>query len=351
MKPEQERRSSPAKNIDLWLIFGAMALSSLLAVLLYRYEKWFLDPQIRRQEPREAVAKIQSLKNETKRRYSGSLTYIDVNAGESIYLGDTLFVSESSQLELKLPTGATLRLGSMTLVLVDKENNQIKFIMNNGEINATLGKEEMMRFEVNEELVTIQGTKGSRFKIKMQELGNSRIEAQENPIKVSYQDQKFELDKNALDLNDSTMTPKTTPQAERQAPKALAKPVAVEPIVNEPVNPDDVPLDIPIPFPTVDQLFLVKKKASVIILPKRQCLSQCQLKLLKNGVEVGQWSFAANTPPLLKVPVTPQEQGIYVVQLSDGALPTAENPFEILPFSAANFEKAIKSGRSVELLD
>lgn len=361
MNAPVERRAKHTNYFDLWMIGISMVLALFFAVLLYGYEKWILDPEIKGKAKRESMAKVTKSIRSNKRRYAGSLTYLDINSGDSIFLGDTLFVSKDASLDLKLPTGADLRLGALTLVLVDRENNQVKFILNNGEINATMTKDEILRFEVEEELLTVEGTKGSRFKIKLQDFGPSKLEAKDKPIKVSYKDQSFELTNNELDLtNNKSKAPPPPPPKETVPPEALKKPLVLDNVKEEPVAPEDVPLDIPIPFPTDKQLFLIKKKASVIILPKRLCASPCVLKLFRGESPIGNWNFKEKEAPLVKFAVTPKEQGEYKVILTEEAAPpspttpsapASETTFQVEVFSAAIFEKAIKAGRSVELLD
>jgi hypothetical protein len=119
----------------------------------------------------------------------------------------------------------------------------------------------------------------------------------------------------------------------------------------EPITENEVPLDLPIPFPGDKQLFLIKKHASVIIMPRRLCADSCRLTLFKDEIPVGLWNFAKDTAPLVKLPITTKDVGHYRVTLEYGARPESNTEFEVNVFSPTVFEKAIKAGRSVELLD
>lgn len=335
-------------SLDFWLIAISTTVSILLSVLLVKYEKWMLEPRIRAEETREIVGQATAARNNPQRRYSGSLTYLDLKAGENINLGDTIFVDSNSSLELKLSTGSTIRLGAMTLVLVDRENNLIKLVLNNGEVEGTIYEKDKVILDINEENLELSGEKNAVFKISKADITQSTVFGKKGRLQMHFREQTQDITNKKVNLNDpnSNAQPSNPPVA-KTLPSADRVPAKSVP--TEIVSLDDVPIDLPIPYPSNKQLFLLKKNASIMIMPKRQCTEDCNLILFKNGVEVGHWKFLKQTPPLIKLPFSVNEAGHYSVKLHDQS--DLETEFDIQQFSAHTFENAIKSGISVELLD
>jgi hypothetical protein len=344
----QKPKSIPKFKLDLWLIIGLQSIAIALAVLLIGYEKWILEPKIKNQEKREAVGQIKEQKSSPKRRYGGSLTYFDVKAGEHIYLGDTIFVDSTSALEFKLSTGSVLRLGALTLVLIDRENNQIKLIVNSGEIDGTIADKDKLSFEVNEDQFELEAEKGSQFKISKSELKQSSITGTKGKIKLRYRDEVYDITDTKFTLGEGQSAPKNVPPPPTPVPTPIAATLAPS-MDSEPVNLDEIPIDVPIPYPPNNQLYLIKKSATILVLPRRICTNDCSVALFRGQEPVGQWAFKKDSAPLIKLTFTPQEFGTYTVKLKDGA--DQETKFDVKGFSPSVFEKAIKAGTSVELLD
>ena len=180
-------------------------------------------------------------------------------------------------------------------------------------------------------------------------MAQSALTAIKGKVKLKYKGQSYEISNSKFNLkeNSKDLTHNSNPTI-TPVPKEELKPKA-QAIANEPVSLDDLPIDIPIPYPPNKQLYLIKKQAPILILPKRLCSSDCTVTLMKDGNQVGIWKFPKEHAPLIKLLFTQNDLGHYTMRVSD---PTdVETEFDVRSFSSQIFEDAIKSGTSVELLD
>jgi hypothetical protein len=342
-------------KIDNILIVVSLIFFLLSSLLFSKYESWILEPRIFSGVERTKAGTIVGVNKVARRRYAGSMTYFGLSNDKIIYEGDTLFTEKGSRLEVRLTTETKLKLNELTMLIIDREGSNFKIYMTGGEVDGELAENDKVIFDVDQERIEITGEKGSEFKIKNNKLASSTIEGTKGRVFASYKRKEFDLSRENLQLPQSATESKDSSQSKEQLEASpLASAISVQ---SEEFKITDLPLDLPIPYPPNRQLLLLKRTASLVLVPKRKCEGECELSLLKMGQSVGKWSFKAGTTPATKIMVNLSDVGDYVVQLQEktfeksNSKATVMSVFQLRKFSKSEFENALKQGLSVEVMD
>lgn len=342
-------------KIDNILIVISLIFFLLSSLLFLKYESWILEPRIFSGVERTKAGTVVGVTKVARRRYAGSMTYFGLSNDKVIYEGDTIFTEKGSRLEVRLTTETKLKLYELTMLIIDREGSNFKIYMTGGEVDGELAENDKVIFDVDQERIEIKGEKGSEFKIKNNKLASSTIESTKGHVFASYKRKEFDLSKENLQLPQPAIENKDFAEAKEQLKASPT--VAVSSVQSEEFKITDLPLDLPIPYPPNRQLLLLKKTASLVLVPKRRCEGECELTLLKMGQSVGKWSFKVGTTPATKIMVNLSDLGDYEVQLQEKTEQKSNlksavmSVFQLRQFSKSEFENALKQGLSVEVMD
>jgi hypothetical protein len=345
-------------------VFSLVMLLMLVSAVLifYKYETWILEPRIRSEFERQKAGFVLENKNITRRRYAGSMTYFDLKKNNNIYLGDTLFTDRLSSLEIRLGLDTKLRLGEMTMVIVERNGDSFQVYMAGGEVSGELAAKDKLQFDIEQERIELQSDQKSEFRILNTKAANLTLEGK-GKIRASYRLKTFDLDKSKLQVPKSEVV-STEPAEKNQSTKQkesdskseelLTLPKA-SPIANSILQMKQIPLDMPIPYPADKQVFLIKNRGEVIIVPIAKCISDCEMILTRNGFQVGLWNFKKDETPAAKIILTKLDLGHYKLFLNQNKRESKDSrylqEFDIKIFSKFEFESALKNGLSVEVMD
>jgi hypothetical protein len=113
----------------------------------------------------------------------------------------------------------------------------------------------------------------------------------------------------------------------------------------------DIPLNLlyTIPYPKAGTVFLNGKGGKIFLIPAKSCKEECSLKLYEDGNEIYSIEFKAAEPPVASFFAKPRTTGSYKLIYKIGG-ETLTLDFEIRPQSPEEMKKAIKAGKTIEVL-
>jgi hypothetical protein len=328
-----------------------MILLFLVAlVLFFQYEGWLLEPRIRESAQREKAGVATESKN-ARRRYSGSLTYFDLQKNGSIFVGDTIFTNRQARVELHLTDDSKIRLGELTLVIIDKDKDHFRIFLAAGEISGELAANSKIEFNVEDERIELSAEKRAEFKIQNTKMGETKLEGGKGKIKANFRLKELELgneEKKSEVVNSGTSAVDVPPPKPTPTLAPTGRPVA-----GALVELNELPLDLPIPSPPERHVFLIKEKGDVIIVPAKKCEVDCEIFLRRDGFQVGFWKFKKGQTPVVRVFFAKSDYGQYQVVLSESETfkEILTSQFELRVFSKFEFENTLRGGLSVEIMD
>lgn len=229
-----------------------------LCFLYINYEELILEPQVRDDVPREKAGTALRNTNTAKRRYSGSLSYFDLEKGANINIGDTLFTQEQASIDIQLQTGSIIRVNQLSLLIIGKHGNQYKVFLGNGELTGTLAADDQILFNVDEEEIEVFGQKGDQFWISKNKDQPPFLAGLGGKPKVKYKDLEYSLENSKLLVG----------------PKPEKKPFSPNDKKSSSSSADNSPSKIP------SKRTSLPSKLKVLLFPSRTYLLTCPLLIL-----------------------------------------------------------------------
>ena len=114
------------------LTVGAGCALILLGAALYHYNP-LATLSLRNLE---AVAKINRLEFDSKRKIPGTLSWIDTQANDVLYNGDQILTDEKSSVVVKFDSGSQLVVGSQSLIRVEVVSNEYQIQLIKGQLSV-----------------------------------------------------------------------------------------------------------------------------------------------------------------------------------------------------------------------
>lgn len=331
----------------------------LFSFLYIKYEDIVLEPRVREAIQREKVGIALRNTNVSKRRYSGSLTYFNLPKGGNINNGDTLFTQQQASVDIQLQGGSIIRVNQLSLLIVGKRGRFSKIFLGDGELTGTFAENDRLLFDVDEQEIEVFGQQGDQFWIskKGNEIpfvagikGHPKVKL--NGVTYSIENSKLNMgskpEKKDLDNSKSKSNTASTDKSPTTIPSK--KDLVAKQIDSNKLDSSDLPFDIPTPYPPNDQLFFLRSRGEILLLPKSKCLSSCKLSLIKDKLSLSKWEFDSNQSPAIKLFLLPSGQGRYQWELQDGKDATL-GEFEVRVFTQESVAQALNQGRNFELLD
>lgn len=152
----------------------------------------------------ETVAQVRTKSNEVFRKHSGNLLWLDLQAGESIYLGNSIQTEKNSSSKVILNEGDEILIGPESLVRFERQDGQISLQLVDGKIevnNSDKMLEKKLGLSSKKQNRLVVQTKKGKLEVK-----SSRVKIQAD--KNENSDLKVEVISGSAKLTDSSNTVK-----------------------------------------------------------------------------------------------------------------------------------------------
>lgn len=214
------------RSIPNWVVLVFAFLFLGAGVMLI-----FKNPfQMSSQSDAEKIAVIKNINQNTQRKITGTMNWIEASKGDDLFHGDQILTDDNSSATITFNDNSEILIGPQSLIKLEMNNNEFKIELTKGKVQFT---------QVNEEAKT---------KIKVVEKSTGKVT----------------VVRKAQEIKTTRSIPKPKPIVFTPPPPRVTK--VVEPVVE--VKPEPIPEPVaPPPPPVVEKPKPVKKKP-VVVKPK-----------------------------------------------------------------------------------
>ena len=178
----------------------------------------------------ERIAQIKSKSNDVARNHSGQLLWQSIDAGEIVFIGNSIQTEKNSSTEIIFDDGEQILIGPESLVRFTRTDNKISLQLVEGKIEVKsqdAGIQKVMRLSSEKPKRLFIATPKGRLELNNSEL---RIQAKKSPDKPGESDTfKVEVVNGSPKLNTPTGIESVplTPEAEKIEAIKKIKPVEI----------------------------------------------------------------------------------------------------------------------------
>lgn len=345
-------------NIEKALVMLSAVLFVASITFLVYFETLFNKRSV---HPDDQIARVMSTNQQVRRRMPMSFEFDNLEEGDVIGSGDSIFSGDNSQIMLKFNKGSQLVIGEQSLVVLREVDGKMDMKIEKGGISGALAESEEIEIQAAEESVTINGEKDAQFSVSYKPgLGMEIISFDKN-INVKYKGDEVQLkDKKAFvsdkegmkttkwSSNPSTgresRDPTSTQSNDEEAPPGLPDGIDIENVKKA------IELTLSAPFPASNQAFMHNHGGQIPIFPKQQCTQKCELKVYVNSKLAIVKKFEKNQLPIVHLKIEKNIEAKINWTFSDGEENSKGN-FQILRYNEENFTKALKNQLPVEIIN
>lgn len=312
--------------------------------------------------PDDKIAEVIKVDQQVKRRMPMSFEFDNLEEGQPIGNGDSIFSGDNSQIMVKFLKGSQLVIGEQSLVVLREVDGKIDMKIEKGGISGALSESDEIEIKAEDDSVTINGEKDAQFSVSYKPGLGMEIVSYEKNLNVKYRGDEIKMknkravvsnkkgieiqkklsDSNAKDTEMASTTPEDNMDLE---PPKMPKGVGVEEL-----SIKSKPIALAAPFPEQNQVFLHNKGGQIPIYPKEQCMEGCSLDLKINGAMALKKNFAKNSVPLVFLVIEAKIEAEIVWILTDGETITT-GKFEVKKNNEANFSKALTNRQPAEVMN
>ncbi|MCB0357575.1 MAG: hypothetical protein KDD40_11235 [Bdellovibrionales bacterium] len=338
------------------VVLSTLLFTSAIVVLFY-FEKIFPKNQI---HPDDKIAEVVKVEQKVRRRMPMSFEFDNLEEGDVIGNGDSIFSGDNSQIMVKFLKGSQLIIGEQSLVVLREIDGKLDLKIDKGNVSGSLSESEEIEIQAEDESVTINGEKDAQFSVSYKPGMGMEIISYDKNVKVKYRGNEVEMknkkaivsDKKGIEINKNSLGGgKDAKEVVVDRPQDLEVPAKLP----RGVEVDDVKMykkkiALGAPFPVANQVFLHSKGGQIPIFPKEQCIEGCNLTLQLNGQTAMNKSFAKNTVPLIYLKVDPNIHAEVDWQFTDGT-DKFSGKFTIEKNNEENMSKALINQYPVEVIN
>lgn len=340
-----------------------VVLSSILfisaIVILVNFESLFKRKFV---HPDDKIAEVIKVDQQVKRRMPMSFEFDNLEEGQTIGNGDSIFSGDNSQIMVKFLKGSQLVIGEQSLVVLREVGGKLDMKIEKGGVSGALSESEEIEIKADDESVTINGEKDAQFSVSYKPGLGMEIVSYEKNLNVKYRGDEVKMknkravvsNKKGIEIQKNSYNSKakdkdlssTTPEDNLDlTPPKMPKGLDVEEL-----NVKSKPVALSAPFPELNHVFLHTKGGQIPIFPQEQCMEKCTLELKINGATALKKDFTKNSLPLVYLMIEANIEAEISWTFTDGETLTS-GVFEVKKNNEDNFSKALTNRQPAEVMN
>ena len=176
-----------------------LSLSALIAAnSTTRFMSLVIGKQI---DSSQIVGKIVTSENDTRRKFSGSLSWFPIQGDENIYANDTIYSGDSSSATIDVNSqndSLKIKLSSNTLIRITQSNGENFISMESGQVITDLKKGQTLNLKVGNQNKKVKATTDSQLEIASKSNLEKQLKSRKGQIEISDENQNATLLENQV---------------------------------------------------------------------------------------------------------------------------------------------------------
>lgn len=217
------RHKSSFWTFDHGLVVTCLIVLSTASYLLV-YDQWLLSLFDSEVSHLDSIGTVTQARNDVRRRYPTSFSWLPLGREEEIYQGDTIFTGDNSKVKITTTAGDEIELAENSLIVIKRRKDAIQLEINFGSLQGKVDPSRKIRLSSSEGVTEISGGGRSVVGVSLKNKKALSISAVEGQIEVLSPDgmrKKFSTGTLQLNSTEETEDPSNVEIKMTEAPKLI----------------------------------------------------------------------------------------------------------------------------------